>query len=139
MLSAKLLRRKPLRESNPGPNQWKPDKRCAPPTPIAPGTGSAQLCEASVPWPPEHSREREKNSTINLPVNAGRQLLRSEEAVRTLNNPRLLPRPSQDIPDMLLPNLRSTSRRGHHYAGCPGLVQGKRGPWLSQHGQPSSA
>jgi len=70
-LSAKLLHRKPLRESNPGLIQWNPDRHCALLPPIAPETGSAQLHAGSVPYPLEHSREREENSTINLPMNAG--------------------------------------------------------------------
>lgn len=57
------------------------------------------------------SARREENIAINLPVNVGRQLQRAGEAMRAPNNPQQLPCPCQEIPEMLLPSLRSTSSR----------------------------
>lgn len=74
------------------------------------------------------SARREENIAINLPVNVDRQLQRARKAVRAPYNPRQLPRPCQDIPEMLLPSLRSTSRRETTIKAAPG--------WLGDSGDP---
>lgn len=91
----------------------------------------------SVPWPLELSWERGKHchkSPCECGQTAPEGQRSSEGYKQPLTAALFLPGHGSDA----VPQPGEHILEGNHCTGCPRLAQGQQGPWLSQHGQPSS-